>query len=613
MSGTDMRSRVRTIACFVILIGLALGVQTWSALQWKINFDGDEAIIGLMAQHVLTGQVPTYFYAQNYLGSAEAIMSAGFFRLWGVSVPALRASAILLYGVFILLCGLLVRRLWNTQTALIALLVLAFPGWQMLYWTSRSSANFGSLATLGMAALLTLSWRPSQRGRLRLARWAMLGLFLGVAIWVHPLAIIYIVAIGYVVWLGLPEWTDLYGRMQQMSRRWLGVPFEWLSPATVAILAGLVVLAVFTPECEPRERFAALSTTAKALLAIAGVALGAAVFLASQRRKQLLLNGSCLGAGLAVGTLPVWRAWLFYGVAPGSRSVGQCTTGIMLRLNVLSDQLLPAMWGTPVLKDVLDSPAPRAGLWLSILALMLLATGAFLWGGRNALRALLTLRPLPAREVGSAITILLFALPPILVATGAAVYDFWHTRYLVIAWQASAIMLAVFFTRLITRSKSQSLALIGLWVAGIGLVSTVGLGPYAPDDQRSLWDPAAVASLEAYLADNQVKGGYADYWEAYPLDFLTEGQITLATYTRWDRIGSYAETVASLPVQAYVLMPGVVPKHAVDGAAIAQLIEQKTPNVMNDLIKKRLSQQTVLDHRRVGHWDVWLVTDKQPS
>ena len=89
-----------------------------------------------MARHVLQGRLPTYMYGQNYMGTLEVILSAGFFHLWGPNVPALRSSAILLNGPFMLLCGLFIHRLWSTQTALITLLVLAFPGWLLLNYTS---------------------------------------------------------------------------------------------------------------------------------------------------------------------------------------------------------------------------------------------------------------------------------------------------------------------------------------------------------------------------------------------------------------------------------------------------------------------------------------------
>ena len=603
--------KVKTAICFAVLIGLALGVQTWFARQWTFNFDSDEAVIGLMARHVLQGRLPTYMYGQNYMGTLEAILSAGFFHLWGPNVPALRSSAILLYGLFMLLCGLFIHRLWSTQTALITLLVLAFPGWLLLNYTSRSSANFGSMSVVGMTALLLANWRPRQRPGLRCLRWVALGSLLGLGLWIHPMSAIYSAAIGYVIWLSLPEWRLLYGQAQRLCERNLRVPFQALSLPTTAVLAALGILAFFMSGCAPGVMWGILSKMAKVLLVLTCGALGAAVFLISQRRKELLANGLCLATGFALGDLPQWRAWLFFGVAPGSQSLAQCSLGITARVRLIGEQLLPAMWGTPTIKEVFQSPLPRASLWGAILALALAAVAAFVWSERKAVWSLATLGPLPEANWRSATILLLFVAPLALVAVGTNVYDVWQTRYLVIAWQASAVILAVFFARLIARSKGLGLLLIGLWVVGVGLVSTLDVSMLWHNRQDP-WPPEAVASLEAYLARNQVKGGYADYWIAYALDFLTQERIALAPYTRLDRFRPYSDQAASIPVQAYVFWPGVVPEGSKDGAAIVRALSQKVPGQTNDLLMGHLSRQTVFDHQRVGNWDVWLMTDREP-
>lgn len=51
-------------------------MQAWAALQWRANFDSDEAIFGLMARHKLQGRPPTYMYGGRYLES-EALLGAG--------------------------------------------------------------------------------------------------------------------------------------------------------------------------------------------------------------------------------------------------------------------------------------------------------------------------------------------------------------------------------------------------------------------------------------------------------------------------------------------------------------------------------------------------------
>src|SRR6185312_1031761 len=45
---------------------LVLLARGWPAL------DSDEAVIGLMARHILHGERPTFFWGQNYMGPFEA-------------------------------------------------------------------------------------------------------------------------------------------------------------------------------------------------------------------------------------------------------------------------------------------------------------------------------------------------------------------------------------------------------------------------------------------------------------------------------------------------------------------------------------------------------------
>ena len=69
---------------------LALLARGWPAL------DSDEAVIGLMARHILHGDRPTFFWGQNYMGPFEAYFAALLFALFGSSTFVLGLSALLL-------------------------------------------------------------------------------------------------------------------------------------------------------------------------------------------------------------------------------------------------------------------------------------------------------------------------------------------------------------------------------------------------------------------------------------------------------------------------------------------------------------------------------------
>ena len=64
---------------------------------------GDEAMVGLQAEHILHGEHPIYYYGQPYMGSLQAYFLAGIFLFTGPSVWAMRIEPMLISLVLIYL------------------------------------------------------------------------------------------------------------------------------------------------------------------------------------------------------------------------------------------------------------------------------------------------------------------------------------------------------------------------------------------------------------------------------------------------------------------------------------------------------------------------------
>src|SRR5256885_13693018 len=75
---------------------LALLIRGWLIYHTHGVIDGDEAMVGIQAEHILHGEHPVYFYGQAYMGSLEAYLMAILFALVGPSVWMLRAEPTLL-------------------------------------------------------------------------------------------------------------------------------------------------------------------------------------------------------------------------------------------------------------------------------------------------------------------------------------------------------------------------------------------------------------------------------------------------------------------------------------------------------------------------------------
>jgi hypothetical protein len=201
-------------------------------------------------------------------------------------------------------------------------------------------------------------------------------------------------------------------------------------------------------------------------------------------------------------------------------------------------------------------------------------------------------------------------IPLILAVLSANTMDITSARYLLIAWQAGSVILAIFIAKLAGRSRVLGLALVGLWVMLVGIGNLLEVGAYW-HDRREAYSPAAVSALEGFLTENNVQGGYADYWIAYPLDYVTEERLTFAPYNGMDRYPGYSERVASLPVHAYLFPQNAIPQQARRAADIVRrlnLNEGAGPPI--PWLSEHVGKQAVLERRTVRNWDVWLVTNQ---
>jgi hypothetical protein len=83
-----------------VLVGLAAvagaALRVWVYRSSMGVPDSDEAVVGLMALHVLDGELPVFFWGQGCGGSQEALLTAPLFWAFGPSWLALRLVPIAL-------------------------------------------------------------------------------------------------------------------------------------------------------------------------------------------------------------------------------------------------------------------------------------------------------------------------------------------------------------------------------------------------------------------------------------------------------------------------------------------------------------------------------------
>jgi len=176
----------------VIIIFAASMRMLLDAIGWP-STNSDEGVMAIMAMNIAyRGAAPLMFYGQDYMGTIEAYLGAGFFHLFGgPSLFSLRLGVILLVTLFLICIYLLARLLFSKPLAIVTLLMLSVGSIPML--TRQILATGGSSQTLffGSLAFLLAAWlsstykQPASSGMgvLRLVSYAVWGLAVGLGIW----------------------------------------------------------------------------------------------------------------------------------------------------------------------------------------------------------------------------------------------------------------------------------------------------------------------------------------------------------------------------------------------------------------------------------------------
>ncbi len=182
-----------------ILIGTGLRLDLLLATNFRV--DADEAIVGLMAKHIMEGgPIPVFYYGQHYLGSLEALLAAAVFAAAGVSEAALKIVPLLFSIGLIPVLYLLTLDIWNRRAARIAAFLTAICPSMLLLWSGKARGGFIEVVFLGaLSFVLLVRWLKSDKPPA--AGSILIGLLLGFAWWVNNQAIYFIVPAG--IWMTL--------------------------------------------------------------------------------------------------------------------------------------------------------------------------------------------------------------------------------------------------------------------------------------------------------------------------------------------------------------------------------------------------------------------------
>ncbi len=291
--GKDAWNSIRRFLPFAVILIIALALKIGLLAADAFPFNADEAVVGLMARHILQGRWPAFFYGQAYMGSLDATLVAGAFSLTGVNVVAIRVVQSMLYlgtvGTTILIGR---RYLRSRRIGILAGLLMAIPAVNVTLYSTVSLGGYGEALLIGnLTVLLALRINEEPAGRWAYFIW---GLLAGLGFWAFGLTLVY--TIPTAILLGIVLWRFESRRMPRALMVLLGLMIGALPWITFAISQGLGPL---------------LSELGGSAIAVES-GLGAAGNLAS-RVISLVIFGSTVILGLR----PPWDInWLALPLAP---------------------------------------------------------------------------------------------------------------------------------------------------------------------------------------------------------------------------------------------------------------------------------------------------------
>jgi hypothetical protein len=170
---------------------LAAILRAWLVAGPYRELDADEAVVGLMALN-FPGERPAFFWEQRYLGSLESVTAWAVFQLAGPSEVSLKSVPAAFSLLFVGLVYVSARLAFGQTVGLMTLAYLAVPPSFLAAWSVKARGGYAEVLALGQLMFVTVQmW---ERSATRRQAWAATaGLAGGLALWTHPIAVLYLV------------------------------------------------------------------------------------------------------------------------------------------------------------------------------------------------------------------------------------------------------------------------------------------------------------------------------------------------------------------------------------------------------------------------------------
>ncbi len=198
----------------IVVVLVAFGMRVWLALVHWPELGGDEAVMNLMALHVLEkGEHPVFFYGQSYMGAIEAYPGAILFRLFGPSFTVMRVEMAGFFACFLFTLYQLTAHLYTRAFACCVIVVMSVGSLAMVNFQLLAPGGYPELPVIGALAFLlayTLVASPQLSRKRKVVVYLLWGLVVGVGLWDDLLIAPYLLMSGIVLifqWKELLRWA----------------------------------------------------------------------------------------------------------------------------------------------------------------------------------------------------------------------------------------------------------------------------------------------------------------------------------------------------------------------------------------------------------------------
>lgn len=307
---------IRIKAGFVGAALAAVGLKMSLLAAGSVPFNADEAVVALMARHILQGERPVFFYGQAYMGSLDAYLVAGGFWLFGEKVWVMRGVQGVLYLATLLSTAWLGKAVFGSwKEGVIAAWLVAIPTVNLTLYTTATLGGYGEMLLAGnlilLAALRIAKNIEADELNKRLWIWLAFGFLIGLGGWVFGMTLVYSVpACLFLVWRGMGSRTRTAIAGRNSSRQ---IVRQIRMPSIVTLaIAGVAFGSA------PWWIYARSSGLGELLKELGGGAIAGVEGLSwPWQVTQHLFNLLVFGGSVVFGLRPPWEIrWLVWPLSP---------------------------------------------------------------------------------------------------------------------------------------------------------------------------------------------------------------------------------------------------------------------------------------------------------